>query len=272
MKRRYAAIAAGSVVSLSLLFLVGWRSAVGTQTEAKGLPQVKYDAESFRVISEDIQPLQELQMLILKLRNTSSKTIVYFKMGSCAGRTFMDMDATISGEGDGIASGGIFIVRVPLEQLYRDCSAVGQPPTVTIQSVIFDDHTSEGDWKTAEIIRDEQLGQKAQFIRIKHFIGDSLNATASHSLKSGDDERLAAFDSIEAGVLSLPDKEDGRTPAYNFGLRNAKRMTLERIKELGEWERRGHKPYLRASLSGARDLREGLTKVLDELKRKISNY
>lgn len=264
MKKHFVTIIASFLACVGLLYLASWKSTARTQTQAKSQVKIKNDAESLQVISHDIQSFQDLQLLNLKLKNTSTKKIVYFKLGSCAGRTFLDMDATISGEGDGIPPGGIFDAKVPLERLSKDCSAVSLPPTVTVQAVVFDDHTNEGDSETAFVIRSEQLGQKTQMAHIKHLIATLLNSSKEESLQMLND--------IESAILSLPDKEDGQTPGYNFGLSNAKKIMLEQIKELQEWERGGRKISLHRSLSSAKDVREGLARVDDELKKRISSY
>jgi hypothetical protein len=245
-------------VVLILLFVALLSASVMTsralpEPQRQELPQVRNETESFQLVS--VEKIGDL--LQLRLKNTSKRAITAYKIGYSNGwQTGIDY---LIGD-DVVAPGEIEEFRTPFNNLSSSDDPTS-PQTVTILAVVFDDRSSEGDFKAADDILNNRLGQKIQLERINRLIKGVL--------KSPDSNTPAALSRLKSQIASLSeDQGKGQPRAIHTGLYYMKQQVLKQIEELEQWQRDG-KALLRTELYGSVNLQDALVKIKELGEKRI---
>lgn len=216
------------------------------------LPQIKNKTQSFRYVSIE----KSDSLFNLKMRNESKKVVTGYVLAF--GRiSEIETDLIIGNKG--IAPNAEEVISFPASYLEAS-AASGEPNTVTVALVVFDDRSSEGDFKTDRKVRDRRLGIKMQLNVINMMLND---AGASGKVSLSDLRNLLLR------VSSLPDDQ---SEGIGSGQHFAREIVMILIKDLEIWEVMGRKGALRAELSGTVDIKNGLNKIVLFNKTLIDRY
>lgn len=204
------------------------------ESQKHELPRVKNETESFQLVSVD----KIGDLLQLRLKNTFNKAITAYTISYGNSRQ-TGIDKILGN--DVVAPGEIEEFRTPLANVSNSDASTLQEQVVTILVVVFDDRSSEGDFKAADDILNDRLGQKIQLKRINRLIRAALN--------SPDVDTPATLSRLKAQIASLPeDQEVGQSLAVHFGLNYMKQHVLQHIADIERWHQSGGKSMLQAEL------------------------
>ena len=233
-----------------------WSSGVKSDPQADKLPPVRNETESFQLVSTE----KSERLLKLKLRNTSQKVITSYTVAFSKGfKTNIDK---ILGD-DLIGPGQVEEIEFPLSNIYGSGSSKSSEPSLTILAVIFEDKSSEGDFKATADILNDRLGQKIQLERISRLMRDAL--------KASDNTLPTALRSLANQVSLLSEEPDkGQPAAVRSGLHYIKQRTLRQIDELQQWAQNRSSLRFEAEFTSGGDLREALTNLKKFSEKKIS--
>ncbi len=232
-------------------------SGVRSNSQEDRLPQVKNETESFQLVSIE----KNKDLITLRMKNASDRGITAYSVSS-HGRSRADTDYSISGHV--IAPGEIEEIEIPFSSLNTSGAFTGKGPEIRILTVVFDDHTSEGDFTAAADIRNTRIGKKIQLKRI--------NRLMEEALKSSDADSLNTLNNLKLRIATLPENiEKGQPFAVGSGLRNAKEDILTLIDRIEERQKDSNaKPQVYGNNNT--DLRGELTKLLREGEKWIAKY
>jgi hypothetical protein len=206
------------------LFLVVASSSMMLAKKGKQiqLPLVENSIQSFKLVSEE----REDESILLRFKNYSNLTITGYTLSVGLERIGADFFPNTAVKG--ISPGMIEEVRIPLMNL----SAQSQKRIVVL-AVIFEDHTSEGDFQAARVIFERRRGYATQMRRIT-----SLLFEAAQSGERVTSATVPTFlKQVKDKISSLPEQE-GNTPSPGMrsGLNFAKQWTLKQIARLESGE------------------------------------
>ncbi|HEX8128887.1 MAG TPA: hypothetical protein VF527_07285 [Pyrinomonadaceae bacterium] len=110
------------------------------------------------------------------------------------------------------------------EQWYQ-FHPTSKTPEISIQAVVFEDGSSDGDTNMIREIKETRLGQKMQ---LQHFIPSLKKA-----LKAPDADTIAVLDRLESEILSLEENQsDNLSGNIKLGIHNEKTRILGMIQQL----------------------------------------
>lgn len=245
------------LVCVAMLSFSMWLPHTKSDSQKNTLPQVKNETESFQLVSAEKQG----DILLLKMKNVSGKGITAYSISSRpTGRE--DTDYSISGHV--IEPGDIEEVEVPFSAFYTINSSTQQKPVIHILAVVFDDHTSEGDFGVATVIKDTRSGKKTQLKRINRLLREAL--------QSPDDNLNDALNQLKSRIALLSEEpEMGQSLAIQSGLHNAKEDVLRLIERFEQSQTAQDKSPL-AENGNRHALREGLNKLVQEGEKWVARY
>lgn len=157
------------------------------------LPKVRNLTESFQLVKITRQDND----FLLHMKNTSSKAITAFMVGEDDGSS-MIKDSFLSSYV--IASGEVEQVWVGSREMPAAGADAPRQQVVTILTVMFDDHSSEGDFDADRQIRDRHLGEKIQLKRVNRLLREAM--------ESPDANQPAAIERLMSQISSLPEEQE----------------------------------------------------------------
>ncbi len=209
--------------SLVLLFVAASFSTVLTKT-AKQFhpPDVENKTKSFRLVSQE----KAADALILRFENSSTLTITAYTLS--LGQESIGADFFSNTAQKGVAPGAIEEVRIPLLNL----SSQSQHKII-VATVVFQDHTAEGDFQAARVIFGRRQGYATQMQRIRSL----LLGAAKTSDPGASATPAALLKQVRDTISSLPEQDDKTpSPGMKSGLNFAKQWTLKQIARLESGE------------------------------------
>ena len=209
--------------SLVLLLVAATFSTVLSNTAKQFRPPaVENKTRSFRLVSQE----RDAGNLVLRFENKSTLTITAYTIS--LGQASIGADFFSNTAQRGVAPGAIEEVRIPLLNL----SSQSQNKII-VATVVFQDHTAEGDFQAARVIFDRRQGYATQMQRIR-----SLLLEASQTRDQGASATPAALlKQVRDTISSLPERDDKTpSPGMKSGLNFAKQWTLKQIARLESGE------------------------------------
>ncbi len=185
----------------------------------QNLPQIENKTQSFQVANLELNAAGDAYLLTLQ--NTSNKNINGYSIGTGPGST-VDVELTTAERI--ISPGETTQQRIPVSHL-RGSNILDQPLNpITIRAVLFDDGTSDGDYKAVAPMKQRRFGAKLQLQRINGILESAL-ATGEITPNT-----LAR---IEAQVSALTiEPSAGQPSMVKSGLQNAKDDVRSALNEL----------------------------------------
>jgi hypothetical protein len=204
---------------------------------------------------------------ITRMRNTSRKSITAYTVSLCDTPLFAE-DYSIGNRS--IEPGRALEIKTPIESVSHQCGGATEP-TLTILAVVFDDRSTEGEFRWAKGILDDRRGQKIQLKRINRLLAKAAAAP--------DADDPIVIEKLKADIAGLP-IDEAAAPAVRGGLATAKQTTLQMIAELEQWQSRregiqsgsSSQISLRSELAGATTLKEGFVNLISFNEKCISKY
>jgi len=202
-----------------LLLLVGASFSTLITKRAKSFqaPNVE-STTSFTLVSEE----KSGEDLILRFQNTTALTITAYTLS--LGQQKIGADFFSNTAQKGIAPTAIEEVRIPLINL-----STQSQNKIIVLTVVFEDHTAEGDVQAARVIFDRRQGYATQMRRIRSLLIEA----ADSPLKGGSTTPDSLLKRVKDAVSSLPEKDANRTSTgMKSGLNFAKQWTIKQIARL----------------------------------------
>lgn len=258
-RKSLLALIALSLVGLTVLGARTLSFSGKTTEQQTPLPQVNNRTQSFQVVS--LQRKEDLDgMIVLKMKNTSKKAITAYTL-VCGGGE-IETDLTIGGKV--IAPGGID--EIVFHQGWLTSSADDKPamPTLTVGLVVFEDHSSEGDFNLDRRIRNKRRGIKTQLGLINTILRETSDSSRQVTLSD--------LSNLSSRVSSLPKDQAEAAEDFASGQHFAKETVMFLIEELKKWEADGRKNALGYGLAGATDIKSGIGKMISFNEKLISRY
>jgi hypothetical protein len=221
--KRFASLPVLCLGSLVLLLVAASFSTVLTKTSKQFHPlDVENKTKSFRLVSKE----KVADDLVLRFENSSTLTITAYTLSLGQERIGADFFSNTAQKG--VAPGAIEEVRIPLLNLSSQSHN-----KIVVATVVFQDHTAEGDFQAARVIFDRRQGYATQIQRIR-----SLLLGASQTPRQSASATPAALlKQVRDRISSLPEKDDSTpSPGMKSGLNFAKRWTLKQIARLESGE------------------------------------
>lgn len=180
---------------------------------------VTNETKSFQVVNfdKDLEYVKGAEFLRVSLRNDYDKAIVSYVI-STGKNSSVQVDFMYSEGADNIAPGEVTEWRNGLNPAML---AEG----VTIQAVVFDDGTGDGDPVKIKEVTDQWAGGYSQISRILSILDSAL--------KSPDASASGVLYELETQVASLSiEPDDTLHPGSKSGLHTQRETTVARLKEL----------------------------------------
>jgi len=253
-----------------LLCLKLWPVNTRAVSKQSALPRVENKAESLQYVSigyvgldgESISIEQENKMVKLRVKNISKKGVTGYSL-TFGNHSEIAVDLIIGGKV--ISSGQTEDIIFPASSLNNPLNADEMLP-VTIAFAVFDDHSSEGDFKIDKRIRDERRGIKTQLQLISQILNDAQTSTEKTSLLKL--KNIKYHISTSSEKLSKIESE-----AFRSGAQFAQEMTKMFLEDLDRWEMSGRTTNLtRGELGHCRDVDEGFRKIAAWADSLINKY
>jgi hypothetical protein len=274
--RRYASsplflslICMVSVLTTTVIALYVSRSATSqaSQEQSAADPIIVYETEALHVESlttEVADPQLGGTRYILKLKNVSGKKIITFAVEQPnGGGTSVDYTPGVGA----LPPGAIEKIEMAdYSQPDPGSASTPQRKRITIKLVMFEDGSSEGDFKIHERFTNRYFGRKSQLKRINAILKESLAASKD-------------LTQIVSEISALPDDAPpGENKAIGEGYVEAKNETLRLLKSLTEWRAASQKdPNIARNilqktsgdLVGITRPDEGITRIINANQRLI---
>jgi len=184
-------------------------------------PVVENRTNSFRLVSEE----KSGDNLVLRFENTSRAIVTAYTLS--LGQQTIGADFFPNAAQRGVAPGTIEEVRIPLVNV-----SLASRQAVIVLTVVFDDHTAEGDFQAAGLIFDRRRGYATQMKRIR-----SLLLKAAQSEDESYAEPSTLLRQLKDTISSLSEQDgDKPSPGLRSGLNFAKQWTLKLIERLESGE------------------------------------
>jgi hypothetical protein len=244
-----------------VLLLVGTSFSAMLNKRAKQFqpPEVENKTKSFRLVSVE----KAENDLVLRFKNTSVLTITGYTFA--LGQERIGADFFPNAAQKGIEAGAIEEVRIPL---FNISSQPGNK--IVVLTVVFQDHSSEGDFQAARLILDRRKGFATQMQRIRSLLLRAANNTDQGSSVTP----MTVLKQLRETISSLPDQnENNPSLGMKSGLNFAKQWTLKQIARLeaGEMDveldrrSRGFTEQAAGSPKPLRKVRMGLEYIVDKV-------
>ena len=184
-------------------------------------PDVENKTKSFRLVSQE----KAADDLVLRFENSSTLTITAYTL--LLGQERIGADFFSNTAQKGVAPGAIEEVRIPLLNLLSQSQQ-----KIIVATVVFQDHTAEGDFQAARVIFDRRQGYATQMARIR-----SLLTRAAQTDQGVSATPAALLKQVRDTVSSLPEQDDKTpSPGMRSGFNFAKQWTLKQIARLESGE------------------------------------
>lgn len=208
------------------LLLVGASFSTVLTKKAKQFhpPDVENRTKSFKLVSEE----RAEDDLVLRFENTSTLTITAYTLA--LGQERIGADFFPNTAQKGVAAGAIEEVRIPLLNL---SSQSGKK--IIVLTVVFQDHTAEGDFHATKLIFDRRQGYAKQMQRIRSL----LLRVAENPYQDASVTPGVLLKQVRDTISSLPEQDENKpSPEMKSGLNFAKQWTLKQIAkfEAGEMD------------------------------------
>lgn len=177
-------------------------------------PAVRSFVPNLKVV--DVHP--QNGALSLTLRNDYNKTITAFAVSS----------SRITTRSELIDTDQVFAPNTTKTKLYELPSSPLPEYGTTLQAVVFDDGTVDGNPKVIKQILDARAGNKRQIDRI---LSTLVLDTRTRDLKQ-------QWQEIRSRIADLPNREDGKSFEFNAALQDAKNLAAITIAELEQIEQK----------------------------------
>ncbi|MEK6322796.1 MAG: hypothetical protein AABN33_14060 [Acidobacteriota bacterium] len=209
--------------SLVLLFVgASVSTMLITKTKQFQPPEVENRTKSFRLVSRE----KAENDLVLRFENTSALTITGYTLALGQERIGADFFSNTAQQG--VATGALEEVRIPLSNLSSQSAK-----KIIVLTVVFQDHTAEGDSQAARLIFDRREGYATQMQRIRLL----LLRAAENTDQGASVTPMAVLKQVRATISSLPERDEHKpSPGMRSGLNFAKQWTLKQIARLESGE------------------------------------
>ena len=171
---------------------------------------VRNFTENLRVVN--LQVAQDGRHVILTIKNNHGKAITAFTLGQ--GRSHSTTE--LIGTGNVIVPGAERVEEYLLSQTPE--------PVITIQAVVFDDKSAEGNPEFIKKITEARLGEKTQLTLIIPLLESILNAP--------DAQLGRVLETNQSRILQLPDLEVSGSFEFRSALKNTKGLILHHLEQL----------------------------------------
>jgi hypothetical protein len=224
------------------------------------VPIVKDNSRSFNLISQE----RIDRRFVTRMQNSSNKAITAYVTAVC-GVPESAIDYAIGD--DLIKPGGVVDIVTPVGTVSDMCRST--QPTITILAVVFDDKTSQGEFRWAKGVLDQRRGNKIQLRRI--------NKLLTKALKWPDVRNATAIERLKEQIASLP-VDEMEVSAVRGGLSDAKQRALYLLDELNRWHESDLTSQSRQSiaiqgeLAGIDSLPSGIARLVTINEKWISRY
>lgn len=265
------------IFGLALLLMSGvvlclklWPKNINAISKQAALPKVENQTESLRPVKIEYMGLdgksssieEENGMVKLQVKNTSAKTVTGYVL-TFGKHSKIETDLLIGGGAlpPGETRDVIFSARELINPLNRN-----ERLPVTIALVVFDDHSSEGEFRIDKQIRDKHRGIKAYLQLVNQTFAAAQTSAKSNSLSKLSDVRRQLSTRYE----QLGDKQ---SVSFKSGLQLARDITGSLFDDLSQWESSGRKTNLAsAELRDSKDANEGVKRIVAWANELINKY
>lgn len=258
------------LVPAVLICLKLWPKNISAISKQADLPKVVNQTESLRPVKIEYMSLdgksskieEENGMVKLQLKNTSAKTVIGYVL-TFGKNSKIDTDLLIGGGAlpPGETRDDFFSASWLINPLNRN-----ERLPVTIALVVFDDHSSEGDFRADKQIRDKHRGIKAYLQLVNQtFILTQTSAKTDSSSKLSEVRRQLSTRYEQLG--------DEQSESFKSGLQLARDITGSLFDDLSQWEASGRTINLAsADLRGSKDANEGVKRIAAWANALINKY
>lgn len=248
-----------------------------TQNQEIQTPVVVNETDAFQVeslTSEITRPNSREMLYVLKLKNVSAKKITAYVIEHPSRVT---QYPDFAGSGGGVAPGSV--EKVEIYDIVQPAT-LAQPNKITIKLAVFEDGSSEGDFKDHRRIMDMRLGTKIGFERISNILQEALRLKRGEARES-ETSKKQWLEQIISDISELPDKSPpGQSFEVGSGFHYVKEMTLNSLKALNEWQVANQSDSIKArgilesrgEIAGTRDLPDGVTRIIRFNETLINRY
>lgn len=189
-------------------------------------PEIENKTKSFKLVGVE----KDENDLVLRFKNTSVLTITAYTLGLLGQETheMIGADFFPNYTQKGIEAGAIEEVRIPLLNISSN-----KKKKIVVLTVVFEDHSSEGDFPAARHILDTRKGYAMQMQRIRSLLLSAANNTDQGSSVTP----MTVFKQLMETISSLPEQnENDPSRGMKSGLNFAKQWTLKQIARLESGE------------------------------------
>lgn len=230
--------------------------------EEASLPVVKNKTISLKFIG-----LERVETrFVTRMLNTSDKAITAYVMAVC---DVPESATDYSIGSNSIAPGKIVEISTPVRALSDKCTSPATRPSITVQAIVLDDRSTEGDYEWAKGVLDDRRGLKIQLKRINRLLREAA--------EWADRDEPKAIERLKAEVSSLP-VDEGEEPAVRGGLSAAKDRVLFYLTDLEQWHQSNvssasvQHVSSRAEFAGITRIKEGIARLVTLSETWISKY
>lgn len=186
----------------------------------QGAPRIENKTQSFQVANLELNAAGN--DYLVTLQNISNKNINGYSIGTGPGST-VEVELTTAERV--ISPGETTQERIPISHL-RGSKIPDQPLNpIIIRAVLFDDGTSDGDYKAIAPMKQRRLGAKLQLQRVNAILESALSTPGKITPDN--------LNNIEAQISALSTEPSaGQPPMVQSGLKSAKEDVLSELESL----------------------------------------
>ncbi len=250
-----------------LLCLKLWPANISAISKQAALPRIENQTESLRPVSIEYDGKsssieEEKGVVKLQLKNTSTKTVTGYVL-TFGKHSKIETDLLIGG--GTLPPGETRDASFSAKELINPLNPNERLP-VTIALVVFDDHSSEGDFRIDKQIRDKHRGIKAYLQLVNQtFTGPQTFAKTDSLSKLSDVRRQLSMRYEQLG--------DEESESFKSGLQLARDITGSLFDDLSQWEASGRTINLAsAELRDSKDANEGVKRIVAWANELINKY
>lgn len=158
-------------------------------------------------------------MSVSSLRNDSNKAITAISLSSSGVNYRSDM----------IDSDDLMAPRATRTERCGLPSTTRPEKGITVLAVVYEDGTSEGEFKFIKQILDARAGTQAQLARILPLFREILATPGNIRL-------MQKKEAVKLQLEQLPEEEEGKSIEYRLGLHDTKELAIDKLKQLEQIE------------------------------------
>lgn len=256
----------GLIFMVSVLIITVTALYVSRRATSQTAPTVINETEALQVESlttEVADPQLGGTRYILNLKNVSDKKVIRFAIEQPdGGVTSVDYTTGVGA----LLPGAIEMIDIADYSETQPGTAQSQPKRIIIRLAMFEDGSSEGDFKTHQRFANRYFGRKTQLKQINVILKESL--TSSKDLRQ-----------IASEISALPDvAQPGEDKEIGEGYVEAKQTTIHLLNSLIEWQTtsknnpnaaRGVLARSSADLVGVSRPEDGITRIVNSNQKLI---